>query len=819
MKQALRSALVKSRRAVGDDGSALGRKSNVSAIIERKRSEAELKGLLKEVIDLKAALDRADITERKRSEELLRASEERYRTLFEDTPDGILIANPANYYLDANASACRMLGYSRDELIGLHARDIVSGTEMQHIGTALSAITEKSDYHRECQFRRKDGSFFPANVIATLMPDGNLLGRIRDITEERRTQTALGASELRYRRLFETAKDGILILDAQTGMVVDVNPFLITTLGFSHEEFLSKAIWELGFFKDIWANAEKFAELKDKEYVRYEHLPLETSDGQRIEVEFVSNVYLVNGSKVIQCNVRDVTARREAEEALRQLNANLEQRVEERTAELDRFFTISLDILCIANADGYFKRISPAFTQTLGWSVEEILARPFLDFVHPDDVAATLRVVERLVVAGEKVFQFENRYQHKDGSWRVLSWKAAPQPGGMMYCAARDVTEQHEHDQRLHQQAALLDLALDAILVRDLEDRVTYLNRGAEQLYGISREQALGHVTHTLLQTTFPQPLADIMAEVDAKGRWQGELLHGTRDGRRVTVESYWVKQTDVQGRKLAVLEINRDITARKQAEAEIRKLNTDLQQRAAQLEAANKELESFSYSVSHDLRAPLRHIEGYVELVVRHAGETLDEKSRGHLQTVSESVAEMGQLIDDLLDFSRMGQVEMQQTTINLDQLVGETIAGLEREIHGRDIVWKRGPLPPVQADVALMKQVFVNLISNAVKYTRPRDPAEVEIGCAREENGEAVLFVRDNGVGFDMKYADKLFGVFQRLHHADEFEGTGVGLANVQRIIARHGGRIWAEAALNGGATFFFTLTKSQNRRKDEP
>jgi light-regulated signal transduction histidine kinase (bacteriophytochrome) len=202
------------------------------------------------------------------------------------------------------------------------------------------------------------------------------------------------------------------------------------------------------------------------------------------------------------------------------------------------------------------------------------------------------------------------------------------------------------------------------------------------------------------------------------------------------------------------------------------------------------------------------------VELVVRHAGETLNEKSRKYLQTVAESVAEMGRLIDDLLDFSRMGQVDMRQGRIDLNQLVGETIAALEHDTQARNIIWKRQPLPAVQADYALLKQVFVNLLSNAVKYTRPRNPAEVEVGCASENNGEAVLFVRDNGVGFDMKYADKLFGVFQRLHHADEFEGTGVGLATVQRIIARHGGRIWAEAALNGGATFLFTLPKSKNQ-----
>jgi PAS domain S-box-containing protein len=277
---------------------------------------------------------RADITERKRAEEARRASEERYRALFDYAPDGIVIADGESYYIDANASICRMLGYTRDELIGLHASDIVVPAEIQHVGPALSVIKAGSQYSRDWQFRRKDGSVFDAEVIATVMPDGNLLGMIRDISERKRAEKALNASELRYRRLFESAKDGILILDAETGKVVEVNPFLIAALGFSHEQLLGKAVWELGFFRDIWANAEKFAELKAKEYVRYENLPLETADGQRIEVEFISNVYLVNGSKVIQCNVRDVTARREAENALIRSHEELESRVAQRTEEL-----------------------------------------------------------------------------------------------------------------------------------------------------------------------------------------------------------------------------------------------------------------------------------------------------------------------------------------------------------------------------------------------------------------------------------------------------------------------------------------------------
>jgi PAS domain S-box-containing protein len=364
------------------------------------------------------------------------------------------------------------------------------------------------------------------------------------------------------------------------------------------------------------------------------------------------------------------------------------KRTEQMRDDLDRFFAVSLDFLCIANADGYFKRVSPAVTDILGWSVEEFLSRPFISFVHPDDRAATLREVERQVVAGEKVFQFENRYQRKDGSWRVLSWRSIPQPDGLMYATARDVTEQ-------------------------------------------------------------------------------------------------------------------------KRAEEEIMRQKREL-------EATNQELEAFSYSVSHDLRAPLRHIDGFVGLLAKQAAGKLDDRSRRYLGIIADSARRMGALIDDLLVFSRMGRAELHRIKVSPDSLIHETVDALQGEMNGRRIVWKIGALPEVEADPTMLRQVWANLIGNAVKYTRPRDPAEIEIGC-NDDNGEFVFHIRDNGVGFDMQYTHKLFGVFQRLHRSEDFEGTGIGLANVQRIVHRHGGRVWAEGKLDGGATFFFSLPKTQSQLKD--
>jgi light-regulated signal transduction histidine kinase (bacteriophytochrome) len=265
---------------------------------------------------------------------------------------------------------------------------------------------------------------------------------------------------------------------------------------------------------------------------------------------------------------------------------------------------------------------------------------------------------------------------------------------------------------------------------------------------------------------------------------------------------------TGADGKYLGRRVSNRDITERKKADMVIQDLNESLKRNTVELEAANKELEAFSYSVSHDLRAPLRHVQGYVDMLTREAEGQLSERGRRFLKTITDASKEMGHLIDDLLAFSRMGRTEMREITVNFDVLVQDTLRGMEMATGDRHIVWKIAPLPAVQGDPAMLKLVFDNLLGNAVKYTRPRDPAVIEVGRDGEEDGRLILFVRDNGVGFDPQYAHKLFGVFQRLHRADEFEGTGIGLANVRRIIARHGGRTWAEGKVGEGATFYFTL-----------
>ena len=357
------------------------------------------------------------------------------------------------------------------------------------------------------------------------------------------------------------------------------------------------------------------------------------------------------------------------------------------------------------------------------------------------------------------------------------------------------------------QQASLLNLTHDTIFVRDMNDIITYWNRGAAELFGWTEDQAIGKHSHQLLQTDFPVPMDEVRQELLRTGRWEGELQKTKADGSRVFVASRWSLRQDEQGHPVAILETNNDISDRKHREEEIRKLNQELEKRSADLEASNKELEAFAYSVSHDLRAPLRHMVGYTELLQKNIGSTLDEKSLRYMKTILDAAKRMGALIDDLLAFSRIARAETRQRPVNLEGLVKEVLPDLQRETEGREITWTVGALPETFGDRAMLRLVLVNLIANAIKFTRTRPRAEIEIGSLKK-NDAMVVFVRDNGVGFDMKYAHKLFGVFQRLHQTGTFEGTGIGLATVQRIIHRHGGSVWAEGVVDGGATFFFSL-----------
>ena len=360
---------------------------------------------------------------------------------------------------------------------------------------------------------------------------------------------------------------------------------------------------------------------------------------------------------------------------------------------------------------------------------------------------------------------------------------------------------------------SLVELSPDALFV-ETNERIVFINSAGTKLLGASSAQQI--VGRSLQEFVHPDDWSTARNRLkqlreDGKPLSFIEQRLKKLDGRPVDVEIAAAPLV-FAGKKAAQV-IAHDIRERKRAEEEIRTLNTDLEQRVrertVELEAANKELEAFSYSVSHDLRAPLRHIEGFVEILAATTAESLDRESQRHLDTIAESAKQMGRLIDDLLTFSRTARAELTKAPTDLPSLLQSVMRDLAQEARERQVQWVIGRLPQVQADHALLRQVLLNLLGNALKYTRTRNPARIEVGCC-DDKSEDIIFVRDNGVGFDMRYAHKLFGVFQSLHRASDFEGTGVGLANVRRIIHRHGGRTWAEGEIDKGAAFYFSLPR---------
>jgi PAS domain S-box-containing protein len=391
--------------------------------------------------------------------------------------------------------------------------------------------------------------------------------------------------------------------------------------------------------------------------------------------------------------------------------------------------------------------------------------------------------------------------------------------------AMADPSERLAREKVIAGQAALLELAYDAIFVRDQDGHITYWNAGAEHTYGFTRAQAIGQVAHVMLGTQFSAPLASIEAIASERGRWDGELTHRCANGQFIIVESRWEAQRGPDGSLLGFLEINRDITARKDAErealrraAEIQALNESLEQRVQQrtvhLERANKQLTAFTYSVAHDLRTPLRGINGFAEALIEEYGGRLDETGREYADRIQAASGRMSTVLDDLLHLSWVSRasMELQDTDLSAE------VSAICDRLRGRDpdrrvrVIVQAGV--HATADPTLIRTALEKLLENAWKFTADRDHATIEFAAIGVDEAPLACYIRDNGAGFDLAYADKLFQPFQRLHGAGEFPGTGIGLASVQRIIDRHGGRVWAEGAVGRGATFYFTLDAKDDK-----
>ncbi len=677
------------------------------------------------------------------------------------------------------------------------------------------------------------------NLVIPLLVFMLTAGLISWLNESRRTAQRkaeaslklLQESEVRFSRLTESNEEALWQRETELRIITDTLPVLISFVdaeqryrfnnrayeewfGHSAAEVYGKYLWEV-MGESAYEIVRPYIEqvLAGKQVTFENQIPYKDAGTRYINsicVPQFNKEGIVEGYAAL---ITDISDRKRAEAALRESEARFRQMAD--TAPILVWMS-GTDKLC-----NYFNKPWLDFT---GRTLEEEMGNGWTGGVHPDDFQRCLETYANAFDA-RKNFKMEYRLRRFDGEYRWFLDTGVPRfaPTGEFLGYIGSCVDIHER--KLIEEALrdseeryriLTEVSPQAIWMGDSDGGITYCNQYWLDFTGLTMEQTTGYGwIYVIHPDDRDRVFKTSMQAVANATNYEVEIRF-----RRVSDGNYrWhivrgLPFRDITGQIIKWVGIASDIHDRKVAEAALQQLNEMLeeriQERTIQLEATNKELESFSYSVSHDLRSPFRHIAGFVELLQKRQSSTnLDETSRRYLGIIAQTAKQAGILIDELLTFSQMGRTEMRYIDINMEELVQEVKRDLITETQGRIIHWHIELLPEVQGDPSMLRLVLRNLIGNAVKYTQTRNPAEITVGSTDSEN-EVVFFVKDNGVGFNMQYLHKLFGVFQRLHSDPQFEGTGVGLANVQRIIHRHNGRVWAEAVVDQGATFFFSLPK---------
>jgi PAS domain S-box-containing protein len=650
-----------------------------------------------------------------------------------------------------------------------------------------------------------------------------------EISERTKAEKALHESQDRLTGILGSATDAIITVDWQQRIVLfnaaAEKMFLCSAaqaLGQSIERFMPQR-----FRAQHASHIERFSEtgVTNRAMGTLGALWGVRSDGQEFQIEASISQLESGGKKLFTVILRDVTERKRAEEVRDRLAAVVDS---------------SDDAIISKTLDGTITNWNRGAQKLFGYSSSEALGRPMRMLLPPERANEESDILAR-IGRGEYVDHFETVRVRKDGKNIDVSATISPirdSSGAIVGASniARDITERKQVEERLASQAeelagsqqaletqtlmlqSVLDSMAEGLVAADEHGKFLIWNRAAEGILGygpadLPTQEWSKHYGNYLPDgvTLVPTEELPLVRAIHGETSTAEIFVRNPKVVAGGWIEARGAPLKDEDGVVRGGVVAFRDITQRKTDEREIQKLNDELEervvQRTAQLAEANRELEAFTYSVSHDLRAPLRHMSGFTKILVEDFGPSLPADAQRYLQRIEQGALRMGLLVDELLNLTHVGRQSLAVQVTGLGSIVKDVQSLLGPEAEGRKVEWKIGDLPFVECDPTLVRLVFQNLIGNALKYSRPRSPAVIEIG-QMEKDGQLVIFVRDNGVGFSMKYADKLFGVFQRLHRPEDFEGTGVGLATVQRIVQKHGGRVWTEAELDKGATFYFTL-----------
>ena len=750
------------------------------------------------------------------------ALEQRYRQLFESNPHPMWVYDLKTLrFLAVNEAAIHHYGFSRAEFLGMTLRDIRPPEEVPALEQAVASVTPGLNPSGVWRHRKKNGQIIEVEIEShTIDFDGHRAEVVLalDVTERRRAEAALRHSEQYRRAIIEAEPECVKVLSAD-GILLDMNRAGLDML---EAGSLAEAAGCPFLRYLLPEHQQPFGELHRRVMAggsgRLE-FEIQGLKGTRrwLETHAVLLPGADAGKPALLGITRDVTERKKAQAEA--------QHSQERFATI---FRASPDAIMIVRvSDERIVEVNPAFERLMGFTAVEALGRTTveLDFwVDPSGRAPTIAQIK----ATGAVVNGEARLRTKGGKiFHALSSAELIDYDGerCMLSLTRDITERKSAEEQLRRSEASLVAAQHIASLGSWELELcapAQLDRNpltwSDEVFRIFGYEPGGiEVTNeNFFRAVHPEDrerVRQAVAEAIAERRpYRIEHRIIRPDGSERIVEEYSETVFDpASGRPLRLLGVVQDITTKRASEERIRNLNVELEQRVqertSELKAANKELEAFSYSVSHDLRAPLRAIDGFSKMLQQDSSSQLDERSLRYLDRIRRGTERMGLLIDDMLKLSRLSRAPMNRVEVDLSLMVRGALAELRAAEPERRVESIITPGLKAEADPTLLRAVLQNFVSNAWKYTSRHPTARIEFGAC-DRDGERVFFIRDDGAGFDMAYADKLFGAFQRLHGADEFEGNGIGLATVQRVIHRHGGRVWAEAALDQGATFHFTL-----------
>jgi len=759
-----------------------------------------------------------DVTHLVQTQLSLQESESKFRKLYDEGSFGMALINREFRFISANPTYIAMVGYSESELQNKTFNEIThpddANTDIPFIEKLIAQ--EIPVYKTEKRYIRKDGQVMWGSLTVTsnFNTKGEFLYNLailEDISDRKAVYERVIKSEERYHDLIDQASDGIFISDG-SGQYIEVNTAGCQLLGYTRDEILQKS------FYDLIANSNeqpiRMDELrKGKSFLSERELI--RKDGTHIPVE-ISAKQLSNGN--FQGIVRDITERKKAENELRQSEEKFRN-----------FFEKSVVGKSMTTMDGKMQ-INKAYQDILGYSEVELNSLKWSKITHPDEIEKDRMIVDSIISGEHTSRRWEKRNIHKDGHyvWVDISTylqRDSEQNPLYFITSVLDITDRKKAEETLRESRAKLDAALasmtDAVFISNKAGEFIEFNEAFATFHKFANKN---ECAKTLVE--YPDFLEVYMdnGEIAPIEMW---AVSRALRGETATNEEYSLRRKDTgeswvgsysfspirdeENRIVGSVVVGRDITKRKLEEQEIRRLNSELEQRVnertTQLANSNKELEAFSYSVSHDLRAPLRGIDGFSLALFEDYSTKLDETAKNYIERIRYATKKMDGLIDSLLKLARISRIEMNSVKINLSQLVEEIAYGLRESDNSRKVKFIIPEKITVLGDPNLLKIVLENLLYNAWKFTSKEEESIIEIGTIVKDS-KLTYFIKDNGIGFDMQYAGKLFTAFQRLHSEKDYPGTGVGLTTVQRIIHRHNGEIYVESELNKGTTFYFTL-----------